>query len=242
MDISVQELGGIEGLFALALQNRISVTATIEEIELDIPKRNINTEIASYYRRKRIQPATAVGVYGAYAIDFFAALEPSEKTTTTNGKIIVQHPQTLPDIVVQNTNSLEYLFEMAMLNGLSINSQPISGTQLKQLNKRQESKEPQPLAKFKSQPKIVAMDRQSLQDLTLQTTGSLEHIFELALLNGVSVTATPEPGDEYNTGVAESATEIVRYYQVRGIKPATGIAITPQQLFEDGLFERGLFE
>ncbi|MBK5213356.1 MAG: hypothetical protein JJE55_06825 [Flavobacteriaceae bacterium] len=141
------------------------------------------------------------------------------------------------------TGSIETLFASALLNGIGITEylDPQSTFEAvapaSKLNVRETA-----LPQLKPTPKTVAIENQNLQDLTIQTSGSLEHIFEMAMLNGISITETPTPGQKYRSVENDINSDIVNYYVAKSIKPATGLQILPQQLFETGLFEYGLFE
>ena len=67
---------------------------------------------------------------------------------------------------------------------------------------------------------ISVKDRQTLLDIALQTSGSVEAVVELALANGLSITDELADGNELATaGVAEEA--VVNRYEINGIFPAT---------------------
>lgn len=67
---------------------------------------------------------------------------------------------------------------------------------------------------------ITVKDRQTLLDITLQTSGSVEAVVELARTNGLSITDELTDGKELATaGVAEEA--VVSRYEINGIFPAT---------------------
>ena len=68
--------------------------------------------------------------------------------------------------------------------------------------------------------KLTVLDRQSMFDIAVQALGSAESAFELAVLNGLSVT------DELDAGLelllpASANKEIATYYTNRQLKPAT---------------------
>lgn len=92
--------------------------------------------------------------------------------------------------------------------------------------------------------KIISNNHQNFQDLSIQGAGSLEYIFEIGLLNGYSITDSPIPGSKIVTPEIKKS-GIYEYYQKKGIVPTTGSTtadIYIQQLFENGLFQPGLFE
>lgn len=59
IDIAIQELGSVEGVYTLATQNGISITdELVPGQEIQLP--NIqNKSISAYYANKAIKPATA---------------------------------------------------------------------------------------------------------------------------------------------------------------------------------------
>lgn len=63
-------------------------------------------------------------------------------------------------------------------------------------------------------------DRQTLLDVAVETSGSLEGLMELAIANGRSVTAVLEDGDELTVAGVADAT-VVERYAVEGVCPAT---------------------
>lgn len=97
--------------------------------------------------------------------------------------------------------------------------------------------------------KTTALDGQTLVDLTLQETGTLSGLFELAMANGKSITDVPEPGEKLKRlGDEETGRlgdgRILNYYKAHDIRPVTRLAMGPESttLFEDGLYDEGLFE
>lgn len=71
--------------------------------------------------------------------------------------------------------------------------------------------------------KITAADRQSLFDLSLQVCGSIEAVFELAKVNGMSITDALAPGGvEYNAdGIRDK--QVVQHYANNHVIPSTAI-------------------
>ena len=67
---------------------------------------------------------------------------------------------------------------------------------------------------------ITAQDNQSLLDLVLLTTGTMEAAVEMATLNGMSLTEQPEPGTALFVPDAYVGTE--RPYQE--LQPATALS------------------
>lgn len=242
MDISTQELGGIEGVFMIAGENGISITEGIEGMKLNIPKGYINQKIAVFYKNKRIETATKDGAIATFDFGPVEIVNEGYGMVKNKNTVMAQYGQSLPDLTVLETGSFENIFECALLNGLSIDEIPTPGAFLKVVSKPRERVPQNPMPVFKIAPTLVAGHLQNIQDLTIQTAGSLENIFEMAMLNGISVTETPTPGEKYKAVETNINSDIVNYYVAKKIIPATGLKWIPQQLFENGLFENGLFE
>ena len=71
--------------------------------------------------------------------------------------------------------------------------------------------------------KITVRNRETLFDIAINTAGTIEAVFELAGLNGVSITAELHAGyvlliPDYETKDRETGD----YYQKYNIRPATG--------------------
>jgi len=65
-------------------------------------------------------------------------------------------------------------------------------------------------------------ENQSLLDVAVQTSGTLSAVFELALINGLSVTDDLMPGQSLEL-VDESNADVVNYYTARNLTPATAL-------------------
>ncbi|NDW10444.1 hypothetical protein D0T56_12355 [Dysgonomonas sp. 520] len=65
-------------------------------------------------------------------------------------------------------------------------------------------------------------DNQSLIDLAIQTGGSIEAVFDLAIKNNLSITESLVVGTTIATA-AVVASQIVNYYATRRLTPATDI-------------------
>ena len=67
---------------------------------------------------------------------------------------------------------------------------------------------------------IEAKERQTLFDLALKATGSVEGAFEMSLTSGRSLSEVPEDGETISYyGIIEP--RVVQCYQAAGIDPAT---------------------
>ena len=67
---------------------------------------------------------------------------------------------------------------------------------------------------------IIVKDRQTLLDVALETSGSVESVMELAILNGRSLTSELTDGEEL-ISVGETESKVVERYRAEGVSPAT---------------------
>jgi hypothetical protein len=90
------------------------------------------------------------------------------------------------------------------------------------------------------------MDNQNMLDLAVQECGGVASVFDFAMLNGLSITEVPDIGVKLEVPTVKAVPEIALFFK----KHSTRIATAPtsaadhyiQQLFENGLFQPGLFE
>ena len=68
--------------------------------------------------------------------------------------------------------------------------------------------------------RIIVKDRQTLLDVAIQTSGSLEGLMELSIANGRSITDEFADGEELATMGVVDAT-VVKQYEISKIFPAT---------------------
>ena len=161
----------------------------------------------------------------------------------------VKEGQTLFDISLQELGSIEGVFELAMLNGFNMTDDLVPGQKLKlpevieydiQQYYKNKSINPATLLTYQAQlissevdtiirnidviqsNSIPALQGQSLFDIALQTTGSVEAAFDMALLNLIAITDDIEAGREL-TKVSVINNQIASYYSDKNIKPATFI-------------------
>lgn len=82
---------------------------------------------------------------------------------------------------------------------------------------------------------VTALNNQSLLDLALQHTGTIESIFELAVLNEKSVTDDMVAGASLNvpplSGGARNG-DILAYYTAKNLQPATAFTKADEEVFE----------
>ena len=73
--------------------------------------------------------------------------------------------------------------------------------------------------------KITAIKYQSLSDLVLQATGSVEGLVAFAVANEKSITHIPEPGEVFKVPEGLPVNIDIRdYYAAKNIKPVSGVA------------------
>lgn len=71
---------------------------------------------------------------------------------------------------------------------------------------------------------VTILHNQSLLDIAIQHTGSVENAFAIAVENGLSVSSELVPGAKLqipNTVVVDR--DIANYFATKGLQPATGI-------------------
>ena len=71
---------------------------------------------------------------------------------------------------------------------------------------------------------IIVKDRQTLLDVALESSGSVEAAMELAILNGRSLTSELIDGDRL-TSVEVVDAKVVERYSAECISPATEVAV-----------------
>ena len=80
---------------------------------------------------------------------------------------------------------------------------------------------------------ITALHNQSLLDLALQHTGTIESVFELAEANNLNITDDVQAGTPLYLGEGLGVTdEILAYYTAKNLQPATAFSKEDEQVFE----------
>ena len=74
------------------------------------------------------------------------------------------------------------------------------------------------------------MAGQTLLDLAMQKLGSVEAVFALSLLNGMSVTDDLQAGDKLNCDLTPYSPQVLNIYNDNQYKPASGLNIPGQQI------------
>jgi len=77
---------------------------------------------------------------------------------------------------------------------------------------------------------MIAQEHQTIIDLAIQCTGSAEAAFEMALLNGLSLTDDVVAGMDIETHGRASVldVDVLNYFTQKGICPATAIGVIPE--------------
>ncbi len=80
---------------------------------------------------------------------------------------------------------------------------------------------------------IIALHNQSLLDLALQHTGTIESVFELAEANSINITDDVRAGAPLYLGEGLGVrNEILGYYTAKNLQPATAFSKEDEQVFE----------
>ena len=80
---------------------------------------------------------------------------------------------------------------------------------------------------------ITALHNQSLLDLALQHTGTIESVFEFAEANSLNITDDVQAGTPLYLGEGLGVrNEILAYYTTKNLQPATAFSKEDEQVFE----------
>ena len=80
---------------------------------------------------------------------------------------------------------------------------------------------------------VAALHNQSLLDLALQHTGTIESVFELAEANSLNITDDVQAGAPLYLGEGLGVrNEILSYYTAKNLQPATAFTKEDEQVFE----------
>jgi len=91
--------------------------------------------------------------------------------------------------------------------------------------------------------KVVTAEFQNIMDLSIQECGGIASIFDVALLNGYGISDDPEIGAKLQVPTLKADVAIAMFLKKKGNSIATNYTIDQwQSLFENGLFQYGLFE
>lgn len=79
---------------------------------------------------------------------------------------------------------------------------------------------------------IVILHNQSLLDVCLQHTGTIESLFEVAMANKISITDDLASGSYLIVNSQETEKDILNYYRAKNIQPATAFSHHDKQVIE----------
>jgi hypothetical protein len=116
----------------------------------------------------------------------------------------------LLDFALRVSGATDALFDLALLNGVGITDDVPLGTQVQVPDKTYEVKPvviQAPAPAFELQ---LMQQRQTVADFTCQHCGTMEALFLLAELNGISVTENVAPGTELKAIPTEN--KIIAFY------------------------------
>lgn len=78
---------------------------------------------------------------------------------------------------------------------------------------------------------IIVLNNQSLFDISIRYTGTIENAFTIAVANGLSLTDELEPGAQLIIPAdVEINNDVVSYFASRGMQPATGLTETDKMI------------
>lgn len=172
----------------------------------------------------------------------------------------VQEHQTIIDMAIQCTGSADAAYDLAVLNGLSLSDDLVPGVDLilpevvnQDIVSYYTTKAISPATAWLDNAErvvsaadvlisdntlltndlITALEGQTLIDIAIQTCGSADAVFDLAVANGMSLSDDLIPGMKL-IPVSAINTKIVSYYKQKGIQPATSVVIDTE---EYGVFD-----
>ena len=85
---------------------------------------------------------------------------------------------------------------------------------------------------------VTVLHNQSLFDISIRYTGTIENAFKIAVANGLSLTDELEPGAQLIIPEVEMNNDVVNYFSAKGIQPATGL--TENDLLIAQTVQRGI--
>lgn len=129
------------------------------------------------------------------------------------------------DFTLREKGTIEALFDVALLNGVGITSEVAPGTDVALPEKTYELRTPLEEAKEPEYVAAAIKERQTVVDYTCQNSGTLEALFELAELNGISITQDLAPGTLLKARPVERKT--VRFYALSVLDIVTDKTIEP---------------
>lgn len=82
--------------------------------------------------------------------------------------------------------------------------------------------------------KTITIEGQDACNLSLQLTGSLENIFDVAGANGLSITEDIDPGKAITAAGTESV-DVADYYRANAVRPATRVRESELDQQQEGI-------
>lgn len=126
-DIAIQSCGSAEAAFEFAVLNGVSLTDDVD-VELLVPA-VIDTDIASYFANKGLQPATAPGIIPDLVptpVDSYISYE----SILQSDEVVVLEGQSFFDLATMYCGSPEMAYEFAELNEMAVTDEPETGAKL----------------------------------------------------------------------------------------------------------------
>lgn len=137
-DIAIQTCGTTAAAFELAILNGVSLTDDIAtDMELSAFPSVANSDVVDYYQLKNLQSATLDAA--SVERNITAADSTVDNNVHVGNYVRVLDLQTVFDIAIQESGSIEAAMSMAILNGISISDTIEPGTLLQKveiINKR----------------------------------------------------------------------------------------------------------
>lgn len=135
----------------------------------------------------------------------------------------------LLDAAVMTAGSLEDLFVLAQANGKSITDELVPGEELKPTGiAYKPSSATSGIVRETNQ--VLIMSGQTLLDLAMQETGSVEGVFQLAVLNGLALTDELSEGNSLKYPTQAVDRVVRKAFQDNNWKPSSAKTVAGQQL------------
>ena len=142
--------------------------------------------------------------------------------------IEVKSGMTLLDAAAASAGSAEDFFSFVLLNGLSFTDDIAPGTVLQTTGKTYKASLP-PNNDHITVKAILIFPGQTLADMAIQQLGSVEAIFALANLNGLSISDEIMPGQTLNYSLTPYDKNVYKLYQDKKLKPASAVSKPGQE-------------
>jgi hypothetical protein len=135
----------------------------------------------------------------------------------------------LSDVAVNKYGNMEALFDIAIANGVSPDTVPVLDGEVQlpvlELIRKTVKNNRKPLPIY---PFVKAGGDQALIDIAMQEAGTVESLFEVALLNGICLTDDLTPDHEYKRPALVNA-KVVSVFS-GAVKPASNTPVDEEQL------------